>query len=215
MRKKIEISIFAVLGIVVVTLLGITFAYFFAATSNSGNGIQGQTLDFSASLALTPIYRATNMVPLHNDLVTTAIGKANNKCIDKNGRDVCSLYHVTLSNTGETVTLTPYITTTSTTYTTTNLKCQLFSVTTSNGVTTYSEVSDILTISKTENGKVYFTNGGNNITVNISNNATQTFALVIWLMDTDNSQPEDYSRTFNGTITFEGGNGQVYADFTA
>ena len=208
MRKKIELYIFVIIGLIIVTLLGVSFAYFFARVSNSGSTINGQTYDFGASINLTTVYRATNLVPLQNNLVSTAISKETNKCIDKNNRDVCSLYSITLSNTGDDVILTPSITTTSSTYTTTNLKCQLYN-------TSYQAISDIITPSNTANGKVYFTNNSSNISVNLSS-ASQTYYLVMWLTDTLSSQSADYSKAYSGTITFESGTGgMVYVDFTA
>lgn len=208
MSKKVELSIFAVIGIVIITLLGTSFAYFFASANYSGNNITGETFDFGASLSINTIYRANNLVPLRNNLVSTAISKQSNKCIDINNRDVCSLYSITLSNTGDSIVLSPYITTTSSTYTTTNLKCQLFN-------SSYTAVSDVITISNTANGKVYITSSGNNVNISLSS-TSQTYYLAIWLTDTLSSQPDDYSKTFAGTITFDAGNsGMVYVDFTA
>lgn len=208
MNRKLETSIFTVIGIIIVTLIGTSFAYFFASTSNNGSQITGQTLDFGASISLTTIYRATNLVPLQNNLVSTAINKSTNKCIDKYNRDVCSLYSITLSNSGDDVVLSPYITTTSSTYTTTNLKCQLYN-------SSLEPVSDIITPSNSANGKVYITTSGNNVNINLSS-TSQTYYLVLWLTDTSSSQSADYNKAFNGTITFDAGNsGQVYVDFTA
>ena len=206
MSKKIESSVFIVMGVVIITLLGVTFSYIAATSSNSGENITGRTMNFGASLSISTVYRATNLVPLANNLVSTAITKENNKCIDKNNRDVCSLYTITLSNSGETVVLTPYVTTTSTTYTTTNLKCQLYN-------SSYTAVSDVMTLSNVANGKVYLTSSGNNVTITLGS-SNQTYYLVIWLTDTLASQTNDYSKTYSGTITFEAGAiGYVYADF--
>lgn len=208
MRKKIELSIFAVIGIAIITLLGVTLAYFYARANNSGGSIHGQTFDFGASIDLTTIYRANNLVPLSNNLVGTAISKESNKCIDKNGRDVCSLYSITLSNTGDNIVLTPSITTTNSTYTTSDLRCQLYN-------SSFTAVSDVMTPSNTSNGKVYITSGGNNVNINLSS-TSQTYYLVIWLTETNNSQSADYSKSYSGTITFEGENGgEAYVDFTA
>ncbi len=208
MRKRIELSIFVIIGILIITLLGTAFAFFSASTSGGGNNIEGETFDFGASISLTTIYRATNLVPLQNNLVTTAISKQTNKCIDKNNRDVCSLYSITLSNNGDNVNLNPYITTTSSTYTTNNLKCQLFN-------NSFTAVSDVITISNSANGKVYITSSGNNVSINLTN-TSKTYYLAIWLTDTLSSQSADYSKAFSGTITFDAGNnGQVYVDFTA
>lgn len=208
MNKKIELSILAVIGISIITLLGVAFSYFVAIGSTGGDNITGRTMNFGAGLSISTVYRATNLVPLSNNLVSTAITKENNKCIDINNRDVCSLYTITLSNSGDTVELIPYVTTTSTTYTTTNLKCQLYN-------SSYTAVSDVITLSTTANGKVYLTSNSNNVTINLGS-SSQTYYLVIWLADTTLSQTSDYSKTYSGTITFEAGNGgTVYASFNS
>lgn len=206
MNKKIELSILAVIGISIITLLGVAFSYFAAVGSNSGDNISGRTMNFGASLNISTVYRATNLVPLANNLVSTAIGKETNKCIDINNRDVCSLYTITLSNSGETVVLTPFVTTASTTYATTNLKCQLYN-------SSYTAVSDVITLSTSTNGQVYLTSSGNNVNITLES-SSQTYYLVIWLTDTSASQTNDYSKTYSGTITFEAGSGgRVYAGF--
>ncbi len=208
MRKKVELSVFAVMGIVIISLLGVTLAYFVAVANNTGDNIEGRTFDFGASINLTTIYRANNLVPLSDNLVGTAISKETNKCIDKNGRDVCSLYSITLSNTGDTVSLTPSITTTNSTYTTNDIRCQLYD-------SSFTAVSDVITPSNTNNGKVYMTSNSNNLSINLSS-TSKDYYLVIWLEETNNSQTDDYSKIYNGTITFEGENGEeAYVDFTA
>ena len=174
----------------------------------NGDNITGETFDFDASLSSQSVYVASNLVPLANNLVGTAISKSSNKSRDINSRDVCSLYQITLSNSGDSITLTPFVTTISTTYTTTNLKMQLFD-------SSYNAVSDVITPSISANGKVYFTTSSNNITVNLSS-SNIVYYLAIWITETSSSQTADYSKTYNGTITFEAASGgQLSVDFTS
>lgn len=200
MNKSLKKSIIIVAIMIVITVLGTTFAYFNAIANRTGDNITGDTFNFGASLSINTVHQATKLVPLNNSLVGTAISKANNKCIDKNNRDVCSLYRITLSNTGDSITLYPYITTTSTTYTTTNLKAQLYN-------DSFTAVSDVMTVSNTAAGKVYFTSSENNLSVNL-NSSNISYYLVVWIRDTLSSQPADQSKTFSGTITFEAINGK-------
>ena len=81
MNKKIELSIFVVMGIIIISLLGTTFSYFSAVASNSGD-ITGNTMNFGASLNINAVYRATNLVPLANNLVSTAITKESNSTME-------------------------------------------------------------------------------------------------------------------------------------
>lgn len=200
MNKTFKKSIIIVAIMIVITVLGTTFAYFAVVVNGTGDNITGDTFNFGASLSMNTVYQATNLVPLNNSLVGTAISKVNNKCIDKNSHDVCSLYQITLSNTGDSIILHPYITTTSTTYTTTNLKAQLYN-------NSYISVSDVMTVSNTNNGKVYFTSSGNDLSVNLSS-SNIIYYLVVWISDTSSPQPADQSKTFSGTITFEAINGK-------
>ena len=204
LNKRIKLSILIVILITVITVIGTSFAYF--ASANGNNNIGGQSFDFGASLNSSTIYSATNLVPLSNSLITTAISKASNKCIDLKNNDVCSLYQITLSNNGDDVVLYPFITTTSTTYTTNNLKAQLFN-------SSFVAVSDILTPSNSANGEVYFTSNSNNMSINLSS-SNIVYYLAIWLSDTSASQTVDYNKSYSGKITFSAGDaGSVYTTF--
>ena len=104
--------------------------------------------------------------------------------------------------------LSAYITTKSSTYITSNLKCQLFN-------SSFSSISDVITLSNVINDKIYITTDNNNVNINLTN-TSQTYYLVIWLEDDLTLQNQDYSKEFSGTITFDvGNNGRVYVDFSA
>ena len=81
-----------------------------------------------------------------------------------------------------------------TTYTTTNLKYQIFD-------SSYNAITDVMTISKTANDLVYFKKGTTK--VSITSTGTKKYYLAIWLSDTNSDQSSDYSKTFNGAIGFE------------
>ena len=195
MRSKIVGTVCLVLGIIIIVSTGTSFAYFSATASSTGDVISGTTANFEVKLNSAVVYKATELVPLSDDLIDEAITKSSNKCIDSKGYDVCSLYGLTLSNTGDAQILNGYISTTSTTYTTDNLKCQLFD-------SSYNPVSDIITISRTANQRKYFKSGNNNIATEV-NNKDVTYYLAIWLHETGELQNEDYAKTFAGEVVFE------------
>lgn len=208
MNKKVKISIFVVLAIIIVTVIGTTFAYFAVSVNGPSNRITGRTKNFAVSLSITPIYVGTSLVPLSDASVDGAVSKNSNKCVDENNRDVCSLYRVTLSNSGETINdLIPYITTTSTTYTTNNLRAMLLN-------SSYTSISGILTISNTAGNKSYFESGRDYLKVNQGSTSTDYY-LVIWLHETSSLQSTDQNKTFNGTITFASGEDSVYGDLSS
>ena len=193
MDKKIFGSICLVLGIAIIVSTGTSFAYFNASTSNEGN-ISGTTINFGVNLNLTTIHQSTNMIPLQDTLVATAIS-GTNKCVDTKGYEVCSLYKITLTNDGDPFVLNGYLKTSSTTYTTGNLKYQIYD-------TNYNAISDVMVPSLTANEKVYFTKDSNMVTTSMNHNDTEYY-LVMWITETNTLQNADYSKSYTGLVGFE------------
>lgn len=191
MKNKIYISVMAVLIIGALTF-GATYAYYVSQDTKTFTGEIEKGI--VSTLNLTTTKSSTNLVPLQDSKIKTAITKSSNKCIDKNNYEVCSLYTITLTNTNASENLYGYIKTNTTTYTTTNLKYQIFD-------SSYNAITDVMTISKTANDLVYFKKGTTQ--VSITSTGTKTYYLAIWLSDTNSDQSTDYSKTFNGAIGFE------------
>lgn len=191
MKNKIYISVMAVLIIGALTF-GVTYAYYVSQDTKSFTGEIEKGI--VSTLNLTTTKSSTNLVPLLDSKISTAITKSSNKCIDKNNYEVCSLYTITLTNTNASENLYGYVKTNTTTYTTTNLKYQIFD-------SSYNAITDVMTISKTANDLVYFKKGTTQ--VSITSTGTKTYYLAIWLSDTNSDQSSDYSKTFNGAIGFE------------
>lgn len=191
MKNKIYISVMAVLIISALTF-GATYAYYVSQDTKTFTGEIEKGI--VSTLNLTTTKSSTNLVPLQDSKIKTAITKSSNKCIDKNNYEVCSLYTITLTNTNASENLYGYVKTNTTTYTTTNLKYQIFD-------SSYNAITDVMTISKTANYLVYFKKGTTQ--VSITSTGTKTYYLAIWLSDTNSDQSSDYSKTFNGAIGFE------------
>lgn len=191
MKNKIYISVMAVLIISALTF-GATYAYYVSQDTKTFTGEIEKGI--VSTLNLTTTKSSTNLVPLLDSKISTAITKSSNKCIDKNNYEVCSLYTITLTNTNASENLYGYVKTNTTTYTTTNLKYQIFD-------SSYNAITDVMTISKTANDLVYFKKGTTQ--VSITSIGTKTYYLAIWLSDTNSDQSSDYSKTFNGAIGFE------------
>ena len=205
MEKKIFGSICLVLGIAIIVSTGASFAYFSASASSEGN-ISGTTVNFGINLNLTTIHQSINMIPLQDTLVATAIS-GTNKCIDTKGYEVCSLYKITLTNDGDPFVLNGYLKTSSTTYTTGNLKYQIYD-------TNYTAISDVMTPSLTTNEKVYFTKDSNMVTTSMNHNDTEYY-LVMWITETNTLQNADYSKSYTGLVGFETLSGErIEATFT-
>ena len=171
---------------------GATYAYYVSQDTKTFTGEIEKGI--VSTLNLTTTKSSTNLVPLQDSKIKTAITKSSNKCIDKNNYEVCSLYTITLTNTNASENLYGYVKTNTTTYTTTNLKYQIFD-------SSYNAITDVMTISKTANDLVYFKKGTTK--VSITSTGTKKYYLAIWLSDTNSDQSSDYSKTFNGAIGFE------------
>lgn len=191
MKRNLIFSILGVLAISGIAFTG-TYAFYMASSETTIDGEVESGINTTLSLETT--YSATQLVPLSDNLITTAISKANNKCIDKNNYDVCSLYKITLTNEGPSENLYGYVRTGETTYTTDNLKYQVFD-------SNFNALTDVMTVSKTAETSVYFQKSSSNYTTVSGENTV--YYLAMWLTDTKTSQSEDYSKTFSGYIGFE------------
>lgn len=191
MKNKLYISVMSVIIISALTV-GATYAYYVSQDTKNISGEIEKGL--VSTLNLTTVKSSTNLVPLLDSRITTAITKSSNKCVDKNNYEVCSLYTITLNNANTSENLYGYVKTNSTTYTTTNLKYQVFD-------SSYNAITDVMTISKNANDFVYFKKGTTQ--VSITSTGTKTYYLAIWLSDTNSNQSNDYSKTFNGAVGFE------------
>ena len=209
-NKVIIISLF-VFGAIFLAIGG-TFAYFAATMSN--NAIGGSTITFDAGITITPL-QTGHLIPLDDNLLDDTLN-SNNVCIEINNNKICSLYQITLTNRSDAITMTGDLITTSTTYTTNNLKYQLF---TRSG-NTYTAASDMKTVPITANGTSTFTLNNSSMSVNLSAGTTSSpsstnYYLAIWLSDTSSNQPADIDKTYSGTVQFMSSDGgMISADFS-
>lgn len=212
MREKIIGTICLVLGITIIVTTGTSFAYF-TAISDNNNNITGQVEGFGVTLTLDEIYAAEQLIPVEDSKILTAVNKTPNKCKDNQGYDVCSLYKITLNNTGEAQVLNGFVKAKTSEYITDNLKCQLINSDLN------ETVGNVMTLSKTASEKTYFevvTGENTNLLSTAINNTPVTYYLAIWLTETHDYQDDDYDRDFTGSIAFESIYGQtITAEFSS
>ena len=207
--NKLIIILLFVFGIVF-TIIGATFAFFGARANATGNAIGGTSYTFDMSLDVTSI-RSGDLVPTADNLISTSLA-GNFKCEDQRGYGLCSLYRLRFTNNSSAETMVGYLKTSSTTYTTTNLRYRLYELNNS----TYTAVSDIGNVSITANAMNYFKSGSNNVSVTIPTNSTKDYYLVIWLHDIGENQLEDQNKQYSGIITFTSpSGGTVSSNFTS
>ena len=208
-KKGLIISL--ILFLLLIVIAGSTFAFFNVVASPTGNNIFGNTIDFDASVSITPI-RSGNLIPTADNLIMTSLN-GSYPCEDSRGYSLCSLYKITLTNSGPGVRLNGYVLTNAgTSFTSSYLKYQLLTKSTS-----YASASDINTLNISNNSKNYFKLNNNNINFLLNQNGSSEYYLVIWLSDPGNvNQLDDVNQTYDGSIVFESSNGgSISANFTA
>ena len=181
---------------IIFTIIGATFAFFGARANATSNAIGGTSYTLNMTLDVTAI-RAGDLVPTADNLIATSLA-GNYQCVDQRNYGLCSLYRLRFTNSSSAVTMVGYLKTSSTTYTTTNLRYRLYELSNS----TYTAVSDIGMVSITTNATNYFMSGANNVSVTIPANSTKDYYLVIWLHDIGENQLEDQNKSYTGSITF-------------
>ena len=198
MDRKLFGMVCFVLAIVIIVTSGASFAYY--TSSDTDDNISGTVNDFDVDMVINTVYQADQLIPLNNSLVKSAISKSSNKCIDNNGYESCSLFTLTLKNSGDPQLLNGYIITNSSTYVTDNLKFQIYD-------SNFNAVTDVISISRTIDEKVYFTKNSSIVGTAV-NNADVVYYLVIWLTETGSVQNDDYGRSFTGKVGFESIHGE-------
>ena len=200
-----------VVGIVVVSIVGATFAYFSA--SNTVNNISGKA--GTAALGLTmEKFAGTNangLIPLNDSDLTKAINSTT-KCVDKNSNDACQLYEIIVTNEGTSTSRVrgTLSFTAKTGGSITNLKWQRLTGTSKTATFATAGTSSLATASASN----YFIDGDI-----LAGGASKTYYLVVWISNKNEAQNASDKGEFTGTLTFETiddtgtGSGGVVAEF--
>ena len=204
-KKILIISIIVVVIIIVVS--GGTYAFLTASSSNS-NGIVGSTYSSDFGIEVYEVQKSTSLIPLSDDLVTTAVSKTSDKCLDNDGQEICSLYKLDVVNNGVAIDLQGFIRTSTSTYTSSNLKYMVY---TENGGI-YTPITDSLVLTHNSGDTVYFKKDGNNYITKMFDGTTTpqtiSYYIVFWITEIDGEQNEDQDKTFDCKIGFE----SIYGD---
>ncbi len=205
--SKRKILIISIIVVIIILVAGGTYAYFTASGSNSGN-IVGSTYTSDFGIEVYEVQKSTSLIPLNDDLVTTAVSKASDKCLDNDGQEICSLYKLDVVNNGAAIDLQGFIRTSTSTYTSSNLKYMVY---TENGGT-YTPVTDALVLTHNSGDTVYFKKNSTNYTTSLLDGTTNpqkvTYYIVFWISEIEGEQNEDQSKTFDCKIGFE----SIYGD---
>ena len=209
-KKTIVLTfVFIVLGVLI---SGGTYAYLSASQADNTE-ITGKTRTLDVSVGINTI-KSGNLLPTMDNLITTSLN-GSYPCEDQRGYSLCSIYKVTLTNTGIPVALNSYIEVNNSTYTANHLKYQMF--TKSGNV--YTSISDAGTIDITGGTQNYLKLSSNNISFSLNDGSTSSYSseyyLVVWLSDIGSNQLEDTDKNLSANIVFESDNGNpVKAEFS-
>lgn len=198
--KKTKIVIFIIVVLIIGTL-GFTYAFFGASAQN--DNIVGTTYSAKFGIEAYEIKKSTKLIPINDDLITKAVNKADNKCVDDDGKEICSLYKIDVVNNGGEIDLHGFIRTSNSTYLTNNLKYMVYSE--ENGILT--PVTDVMTLSHTSGDTVYFKKNNTNINITVedgsSEKTTKTYYVSFWLSEINGEQNDDQGKSYNCKIGFE------------
>ena len=196
----------------IVAIIGATFAFFSANAGSENNAVNLTAYEFNVDLDVTSkVLTKGAFIPLDpatavehathktNMAYAMNVGTDENICIADGGFQVCELYEITFTNTGETVELTANLVTTSNEASATgtgrtpfeNLKAQL--VTEDGGVYSLDADNPAVKVAETAEGSVALTAEGQ--TISVANGETKLY-LVVWLdeaKDAESGDPIDQS----------------------
>ena len=208
----------------IVAIVGATLAYFSIMVNSENNavGLSSDIVSISYSDGQYLINPATKLIPATNEVVkkayerVTVFDKDNdedttNKCIDDNGKEVCSVYRFTVSNDGEDRDITASIKVGLNEFT--NLRYMVYEVTTVDGNTVKTNVFDEITgedksyalpLTTDESSSLFgYTQSGEETvykTKTLATSSPRTFEVVIYLNETNSSQNDEQGKNFYGTL---------------
>ena len=207
MKINKSLILVLVIGAIVFTALGGTFAYLSIGNVRNNTTIGGKTYNFNVNLDATAI-KSGKLIPVADNLIVSTLNSSH-VCEDTRGYGLCTLYRIRFTNSGSAETMTGNLKTLTSTYTTNNLKYQLFTLSGS----TYSAISTATAINRTANAINYFKLNSTDVTVSLSDGSssstTKDIYLAIWISDPGNNQLDDQNKTFTGQLSFTSTHGST------
>ncbi len=230
--KKLGVLIIAV-AVLIVSVTGSTFAYFaLSVSTNTDQQITGETAaggSGALSLTVTPstlggtssgATKSNKYVPQLAGALNTAIGD-NYKCVDANGNTVCSVYTITIQNTG-TAQVVVNGTINFTSYNPTNVRWKRIQSASSvgtvaggagaaAGILAANQDNDLTTGTQCT---AAVATGCTDVT--LAANASETYYIVVWLDEISEDQSSvDAAKTFTANVTFNAkGGGKLTSTIT-
>ncbi|MBR3162451.1 MAG: hypothetical protein IKF19_06960 [Bacilli bacterium] len=92
-RKKIT-YVATIIIVLILSILGSTYAYLTASTASVPNSIQAASNAYTLSMNITPLYNNFRIIPMNDADFLKAL---NNNCKDKYNRGACSAYKININ----------------------------------------------------------------------------------------------------------------------
>ena len=196
-------NVILVVGIILfgIVITGGTYAYLAINNLSNTTAINGVTYNFDVNLDVSTI-KSGNLIPVKDNLIVETLNSTH-ICEDIREYGLCSLYKITLTNNGSEQAMIGNLETINSTYTSNNLKYQLYTLSNS----TYTAISDAGIVNNNKNAVNEFKINNNDLEVNIGSNSSKDIYLVIWISDSNTNQLEDNDKVYNGIITFASNRG--------
>jgi len=188
--------------IIVIVVAGGTYAFFTSSAQN--DSIVGTTYSSDFGIEAYEIKKATALIPVDDSNISNLITKTSDKCVDNDGRELCSIYKIDVINKGTAIDLQGFIRTSNSTYTTENLKYQVYN-------SSLVAVTDVMTITHNSGDTVYFKKAEQSYQIKLGegtvNPVTLSYYIVFWISEINGPQ-DDQDKTYDCKIGFE----SVYGD---
>lgn len=192
MTYRKEIIIVCIFSVIILGIVA-TYAYFASDVSSSEGALSVNSASFSLSLDVTPVYYYNKLIPMNDDLAITGF---NNECVDSNEFYVCQVYEIKIANTGGTGQQERLLGVIN--FSLTNIQNLKYMLLDDNG-NIYKDTTEALNGEDLSLGNF----------VELDDESSKTFNLVIWLSDTGSAQDnQDANGTFSASVTYTGVRGE-------
>lgn len=215
--------LFGVLGVMtlIIAILGASLAYFTATARSRDDAVVVQSATVAITYTQGQILQATNLYPASQDVAERAYAKTQDKCIDDNGLQVCSVYAFETKNGGSVIqSITGSILTTTRCTPAEgedsctppaefdNLSYMVYETT---GGTPNKINSTLTKLGKYGSTSDLFNNGTTN-EISINSGETKKFEILVWLNelspnveldDGSGNQDHEQGLTYTGTVSIE------------
>ena len=209
-RLKIYYLIFAI-GIFSLTTVGATYAYW-VSSANSDNVISTNSISYSISMSISPLYHGFSFIPMDGEDTVKAIA---NGCKDKYDRGACSAYRINVYGYNEGLSFIS-----GTINATTNIENLSYVIMAPKLIGEDSSKCASIEFGDEINSDIReyclyndYTKIENNVeqvlidSYNVSSIRQVEFILIVWLENEERSQNEDGIGSFTASVTISAGSG--------